>query len=316
MTGLNSVVRSLTGPRCLRSALCEKIAPIQRLLKALDGPTELQVRIPASVFGGDIFGVMSQHLREALVCPPPSAPSIVKPRRRQSLPPIENPFAPHPSNPFPPLVNGSRQSTLTSEPIETTRSTVLALDRNSTLQSSAPLPPEPQASREHSVNRNLLSLLAAEKPAAWASGNTDLTELTKEKRIPSAPALIQSLTRYWESICQRREPTHLHPQPLLPDSFANRAAFPLSDTNQRTASRIESTSVGQEVSEKLRAFKTGFKLPLKSACLDPTQDRPVQNVFNIEVNNGNHSGANYDDLGERIAQVLHEQALQHGIDVT
>src|SRR5215212_1207278 len=98
MTGLNSVVRTLTGPRCLRLVLKQKTEPVRALIAALDGPGELQVRIPASVFGGDIFGVMSQQLRDALVFAPPAEAPASKPHRRPTLLSAENPLSQHPKN--------------------------------------------------------------------------------------------------------------------------------------------------------------------------------------------------------------------------
>src|SRR5688572_24730056 len=105
MTGLNSVVSTLTGPRRLRLALKRKTEPVRALIAALDGPGELQVRIPASVFGEDIFGVMSQQLREALAFSPPAQAPASKPHRRRTLLSSENLLAQNPSHSFPPLAH-------------------------------------------------------------------------------------------------------------------------------------------------------------------------------------------------------------------
>src|SRR5262245_42663019 len=99
--GLNSVVRVLTGPRRLRSALRQKTVAIGALLEALDGPGELRATIPAAVFGGDIFGVMSTQLRDSLIVPPPSTTTAPIAHRKHTLPLLENSFAKHSQNSSP-----------------------------------------------------------------------------------------------------------------------------------------------------------------------------------------------------------------------
>ena len=98
MTPLTNLLGTLTGPRRLRSALRRKTTPIHSLLVALEGPTELRATIPAAVFGGDIFGVMSSQLREALIVPPPQHTTVSIPRRKHTLPLLENSLAKHSEN--------------------------------------------------------------------------------------------------------------------------------------------------------------------------------------------------------------------------
>ena len=317
MTGLNSLRRSLTGPRCLRSVLRAKTTPIYCLLDSLAGPTELRVSIPASVFGGDIFGVMSQHLREALICPPPPPASVPRtPGRKRLLRSAENSAFQNPANVFPPPTFTAKYSTL------------------------------PGASLDFSLR----------EPEAWASGNGDLTEVsdtsgilqsnpTRQARrrlhenqrlqenqrsgrlqenlrlqanrtLHPEPALVNSLKRYWELISERHETSRLQLPPSLTEVLPGAANFPVSESDQRTTSHAWPVLAGAAVADKLRAFSAGSHPSLKPAQFNPTHDHQIQNVFNIEVKNANPLAPDYDDLGDRIAQILAEQALQHGIDIT
>ena len=325
MSGLNSVLSSVTGPRRLRSVLRRTTAPIHCLLESLDGPTELRVSIPASVFGGDIFGVMSQHLREALICPPSQETTTASSARRNRVlrsadkPVSTNPVFTNPSDFFPSLAHTSKHSTLRAEPNKPGSSNVLPLQQKADAQTFG-------AFSEPGVEGNSREFRWAETSVAGASAAGDFTAIgngkSTDKHItPPAPALISSLGRYWESMSKRREtdqaqqPNHADVS-ASPESLARPAKFAVSGSDQRTAPPAWSTFGASDVAEKLRAFSAGSHASPKPARLNTTHDRQVQNVFNIEVKNANQYSPDYDDLGDRIAQILQEQALQHGIDIT
>lgn len=320
MSGLNSVVRALTGPRRLRLALREKTAPIHRLLDALDGPSELQVRIPASVFGGDIFGVMSQHLREALIVPPqPEAPAL-KPQRKRMLRATDYQRKDS-QDPLPPqIVDWLKQSTLPGESVAAVHSTTPAsipLDHNMTAQNSVPFYLGPQTSRRHGIGGDPVRFDAGETLAILANRTTELTASSTATLSPDQPALVNSLRRYWELLRERPETNHAFHPTAPGESFTTPdAARVVSEFEKRLRPRPWPGLAGRDVSEELRSFTDGSTPPLKSARLNSPHDHQTPNVFNFELDNANQHAPNYDDLGERIAQVLHEQALQHGIDVT
>lgn len=312
MTGLHAVMNCFTGPRRLRSVLRQSTAPMHQLLKSLDGPTELRASIPATVFGGDIFDVMSQHLRAALMCPPPQRTSAPRSARRKHVLQStgQSGFAKagfqNPLDVFPLLDSRLMRSTL-SESTSTSAFSPVMLD------------PMPALRR--------LDDSSGERVMVHPRGNTNLTEVKKKNEILQqpqihqdtrtlavAPALVNSLQRYWELMPEKRE-THTL-QPSHAEVLTGAAGFPITEPEQRTASRSWPTFTGNDVAEKLRAFGTGSHSSLKPTRSNTTPDHQVQNVFNIEVRNGNQNAPTYDDLGERIAAILHEQALQHGIDVT
>lgn len=314
ITGVNAVVRTLTGPRRLRSALRRKTVAISALLEALDGPGELRVTIPAAVFGGDIFGVMSTQLRDSLIVPPPSNTSAPIPDRKHTLPLLENSFAKHSKNSSP-LASRSAQSTLPSESLATAQTrSFLNSERSSS---------EPQATGAFSISENqararvlapTLETSVVTRLQTIETATSPTARLASTARpAPAASALESSVNRYWQAIREGRDAGRSHSQPLA-ESPANSASFPVADAEQHRAQREWPTSTGVDASPKLRSF-TDVSQPSKSRfTLAP--ERQPQNDFNIEVNHPNHHSSNFDDLGDRLAQILHEQALQHGIDVT
>ena len=313
MTALNTIVNSFTGPRCLRAALREKTAPIHRLLESLDRPTELRVSIPASVFGGDIFGVMSRHLREALVCPPAQPVSTPRAaRRKRILQSVERSgfekFGfPNPSNSFP--LNETFESSTTSEAGTSGIRGFTDLQKNRILQIKP-------SSQETELAKEMQTAHPCVPQQPQPQLQQEIHTPTQTRTLRDAPALVSSLHRYWESIAETRATAHVQPQASLAEVLAARPGFPVSESDQRTAPRTWPTLAAAGVSEKLRAFSSISHPASKPNRLNSKSDGQVQNVFNIEVKNANQFAPDYDDLGERIAQILQEQALQHGIDIT
>ena len=307
MSGLNSVVLTLTGPRRLRSALKNKTEPVRALLAALAGPGELQVRIPASVFGGDIFGVMSEQLREALVFAPPAEVPVSKSHRRRTLLSSDNPLSQYSKNSFPPLAYGVNQSTLLSEPVDNA-STARKIETLSVQPSAGAVSwLETQASSEPHI-------AAGEAPAISGKQTNQLLSRSiassTRRGAPGEPALVSSLKRYWNSIREIREIRDSQSQ-TTEATFRTAAHGP--EPEQPAVPRAWPSLAGRDVSAKLKSLSNS---PPQSTRQNSRPDPQVQNVFNISVNHANQPTPTYDDLGERIAEILHEQALQHGIDVT
>ena len=319
MTPLNTVLGTLTGPRRLRSALRQKTVAINRLLDALDGPGEVRATIPAAVFGGDIFGVMSSQLREALIVPPPTAAGLSQPRRKQSLLSHTNSSAKHPQDGFPTLAARLTPATpFASTPttfhrnsgrssLESAASGAYAITEDLTEQQPLAHALVPPVTRFHELSDVLRQqpIDSASRPPARLAQTARLA--------PAEPCFVNSLNRYWQAAREARDTRHSGSQPVT-EFPANTVSFPAGDFEPGPAPRAWPTSAGRDVSQKLRSF-VDVNVPLKSR-LSSAPDRQIQNLFNIEVNQASQQSSNYDDLGDRLAQILHEQALQHGIDVT
>jgi hypothetical protein len=324
MTGLNSFVLTMTGPKRMRSALRQRTAAIQALIDALDSPAELRMTIPAAVFGGDIFALMSQQMREGLAFAPPQDPTVWKPHRQRTLRSVEGAGDQHARNSFsvlsqwlkqPMRPDDLRHEDLTRGSTPETSDESIA-PRQATSGSSSQ---GPQASRLHGGAENLLRSRAGETPAVPGKSTTGSASASSVQRQAAAePALLNSLKRYWESIRERRDSNHARQPTALGESLSNALDVPLAVFEKSAASsRAWPEFIGRDLSDKPRSFDGGPpNLAAKAARMGSSPDHQIQNVFNIEVNNANHAASNYDDLGERIAQILHEQAMQHGIDVT
>lgn len=316
MTRLKAVLGALTGPRRLRSALREKTVGINRVLNALSGPSELCVQLPAAVFGGDIFGVMSSQLRDALIVAQ-SAPVPQASRERRRL--NANPSFQNSQNPFQlisqlhnPLTNW------TTFDNELTRPSLAS--NEASIQRSAP-----QFSRpEEGISRNGIGAsLAREDWVRSVKRGVDPVTSARTKQLPATPvapvtpALVSSLNRYWQTVREGRDTAHARPHASTEtESPVNTTNLHVTESERHTGPRAWANLTGRDVSEKLRSFTNTTNPLQKPARLSSAPERQVQNVFNIEVNHANQHSANFDDLGDRIAQILHEQALQHGIDVT
>lgn len=306
MTRLNTVLGTLTGPRRLRSALRRKTVAIGRVLNGLSGPSELCVRIPAAVFGGDIFGVMSSQLRDALIVAHSApVPQVNRERRRlNELSAVENS-----QNPFRLISELHKPTTQWANSGNELARTSLELSEGSTERLVTLFSPlETQISPKRIEEISFDKTQSAKPTVKPATPSTTRT-------LSLTPALVSSLNRYWETVREGRDAGHALPQASA-ESAANTNGFHVTDSEQHTAARAWSNLVGRDVSEKLRSFTNTTNPFQKPARLSSTPERQVQNVFNIEVNHANQNSANFDDLGDRIAQILHEQALQHGIDVT
>lgn len=312
---VDSLIRTFSGPKRLRSTLRQQTAPVRSLLVALDGAAELRVTLPASVFGGDIFGVMSQQLLEALIVPPPSPPSVSKPHHKRSLPSTSDPFAQHPSNPWSLFVDRPRPSTLPGEPFTEASSPALSFLSSApqVTEQGVTFSPAPRASRIQSPFDK------AETPASSHREIEHLLPGSGTKQSPATSALVSSLKRYWQAAREERNTNHAPQSPTLPTGSPNGAAnIPVRDLAEPQTPRAWPTFAGRDLSAKLRSFASNpsqpTAAPLTAARVE--SDRQIQNVFNIELNNANQHAPNYDDLGDRLAEILHEQALQHGIDVS
>jgi hypothetical protein len=330
MTTFNNVLGTLSGPRRLRSVLRQKTVAIQSLLVALDSPTELRETIPAAVFGGDIFGVMSQQLQEALVIPPPPSPVVPGSHRKRALPSLENSFAQHSSSNFLPLAKRQNQSTLSSETLQTasfrqSERVLLEAQTNGARITENRHAENLRTEDLRTENRRLQQLVepsAAIRLQTLEPSTLEAATYSIVRGAPTAPALINSLNRYWKSLREINNTTRANePGAGSERPEVSRKLIP-SDVEQPGAS-VWPNSIIQG------AFKNGSSLndrrdslnedthsvagrSPRSAPLKSFADRDPDFNFHPADNHAPH----YDDLGDRLAQILHEQALQHGIDVT
>jgi hypothetical protein len=319
--GLNSVVRALTGPRRLRSALRQQTAAINSLLVALDGPAELRVTIPASVFGGDIFGVMSSQLREALIVPPPSQVTLAKPERRRSFAKPASATLNNQSDPFQPISEWLKPSTQWANSYHepTARTSPTETERRSDERAVPLRTPQERGISRKGIDASLVgeTSVSAMKPSVNSLGSSTIRPLR------ATAALVSSLNRYWQH-SRETHSTARADQPVTALDLSNDSRnLAAPGVEQQTTSRgwanasEWSNSLAQDVfkrrsilNESARGSSGRSPRSARFDFADPT----VHPDFNFHRPTNHES--HYDDLGDRLAQVLHEQALQHGIDVT
>ena len=319
MTGLNSFVRTLTGPKCLRSALRRKTGVVHRLMGALNSPTQMQVSIPAGVFGGDIFGVMSEQLREALIVPPPAKTTVTNRDRKKSLSPLRDEASISSENPFPLAVQKQR-STFTCDsfaPAATNVLTELSLGQTTTSRNSLTSSLESHTSRAHSIKDNLREdVVESRINAPEFSKSTNHAPATKH--ASNTATLTSSLNRYWQSLREQRNPARANQPIASTESTNNTRDLGSVDFEQQATARAWPNFIARDGSKRTgstnddayRADQQSLRSARFDSFADPRHD------FNLRTNPANNQPPHYDDLSERLAEILHEQALQHGIDVT
>lgn len=142
----------------------------------------------------------------------------------------------------------------------------------------------------------------------------------KARREPGArTTFVRVLEEYWHRAAEAQDGRQGDPEAAAPAGQAWRS---LSDL-QLAAGRLLGTrswpdSTGREVAEHIQAFVSGsgFRNPPSRPAAPTARDQvAIHNVFHIAVNTdgGDPSGR---DLPDRLAEILREQAVQHGIDVT
>jgi hypothetical protein len=131
--------------------------------------------------------------------------------------------------------------------------------------------------------------------------------------------LERKLERYWElrqpaPAAEREAPAQLERET---GERANAAFVPLSSV--RTAPTWPE-QVGQQAALQAQQFlaRPGQNGSSRRVVgqLDAGSDKvEIQNVFNLEVQDGDGTRSTA-DLADTLADILREQAMQHGIDVT
>ncbi len=153
-----------------------------------------------------------------------------------------------------------------------------------------------------------------------STGKTDSVEGSEPQN--TTPVLVEKLREYWRLSRPENSPEKIpaHPgSPITERSNADTSFPALPRYTIAPGSWPEMT--GRQVAEKIDSFISGRGAPglARSVRQVIQSDLPekveIQNVFNIQVRSEESRG-NSRDLSEEIADILHEQALQHGIDVT
>jgi hypothetical protein len=144
---------------------------------------------------------------------------------------------------------------------------------------------------------------------------------TRNRSAPSESSVfVRKFQQYAQSVHVEEVGERDSRNPPVPGLVERKPpVFPASSREGRFAGSWYEMP-GEEVVECLRAFTLGNgNLPLSSIREFPSgKSEPVriQNVFHIEVQGQGTGDASFEDLSTRVADILREQAVQHGIDLT
>jgi hypothetical protein len=152
-----------------------------------------------------------------------------------------------------------------------------------------------------------------------STGKTDSVEGSEPQNI--TPVLVEKLREYWQLSRPENPSEKVSTYPGGPITDRDNAASFPAITRHAPIQTSWPEMTGRQVAEKIDSFISGRGAPglARSVRQVIQSDLPekveIQNVFNIQVKS-EESRENSRDLSEKIADILHEQALQHGIDVT
>jgi hypothetical protein len=323
-----------TGPSKLRSELRLKTKPLNRLLKAFKVIRTLQTQVPREVMGGDVLALMSEHLRQILSYSEPLEKVMAVTGKSRFTPQNKVPLdleregfslskgdagvtpAGSAKKPFylPDLEKTvfqnqdlvSSTSLLSPRYIKKELKDVISKERNQSGQPVTSLFVEKL--REY---RQL-----SQKSRILEGNLSHPTQVEKDRRGNGflSPALLNSFVE------PRSRPEIL--KPLEEEEKRNRTSF--STLSNRTLTpRPWPEMTGQEIAEKLHAFVSGQRGFNSSEHIRQTipvnspEKVEIQNIFHIEVKAaGDRDPGSLQDLSEKITDILRQQALQHGIDIT
>lgn len=317
-----SFLRKGTGPKELRSTLRLKIGSIGALLQALSTLKSMRAEVPRSVLGGDLLGLLSDRMRALLQNEEQSPVTAdVMPVRRSRFS-GQNDFVRQPESPFSLSAErekgeANRFATLTSLPQG--HGSIPALPASHSIVSSAEPFTPPQFQETSRSELQSAPMVPGLNHNPLSSSEVEVT-VRRQSREAARSLLAKKLQEYWELSKPQQPSEKASSQTTSTEAKSKTPATthpPWHPTTQAPRSWPELTA--QQVAQRIRSLgaSTSSSRVLQTVNSNPPEKVEIQNVFNIEVKAGAERGTgSADDLSERIADILGEQALQHGIDIT
>ncbi len=314
---INRLLLRATGPARLRTNLRCKTRPVRAYRLRITRLADVRATIPPTVIGGDLIDLLSDQLRSMIRNEPPDAAPVAFNRTRRSM---LTPQAgvDNQQQGFQPLLFAPRSN----HPL---------------LSPGTERPPDPRGWRNGSP-----STIQDDHYAAYGVANFDrrqyvlpgsapltrsateiapATTRSAERRMELVQNLLErSLHEYWRLHEAAQSAPHCN-EPMLPPHEAQRHnASPFGDSSDPSlGTRSWQGQTEQTLMERMATFVTGQAAPHPPSATTNgnsvvDQRAAVQNVFQNSVT-GNPVELLH-DLGERMADILREQAVQHGIDLT
>ncbi len=317
-------------PREILSALRAKTKPLGALPRSLDALKTARAELPQNVLGGDLLGLFGDRMRELLRGDEQRADGVGVARvsntkfadRTEFTRSLAAPFSPNSES------TKTRESGFTAIEAALQRGVSIpaSSDSRDIHASADPFTP----SRFHAASQRGWETtrgVAARDRDPFPPGDGAATARRRGVEAAWSP-LAEKLREYWELSRSRQgaekdsnrttgaasesEPLAIPDTSRLPTAQSHTTRTPQSwpeITARQLARKLRSSTA--DISSS-RATQT-----IKSGAAGSPEKVEIQNVFNIEVKpSGGGGGAFTEDLSERLSDILFEQALQHGIDVT
>src|SRR5262245_52638840 len=330
ITVVAAILEKGRSPRELLSALRAKTKPLGALQRSLDALKTARAEFPQNVLGGDLLGLFSNRMRELLRGDEQRADGVGVARVSNTKFADRTEFTRSLAAPF----------STNSESTKARESGFTAIEAALQRGVSIPTPPGPRdayasadpftESRFHAASRREWETtrdvaardLDSFPPCAGAS-----TARRSGGEAAWSP-LAEKLREYWElsksqqgaekdsnrtaGAASESEP------PAIPDPSRLPAAQPHTTRTPQSWPEITARQLGRKLRSSAADISSSHATQnIKSGAAGSPEKVEIQNVFNIEVKpSGGGGDAFTEDLSERLSDILFEQALQHGIDVT
>lgn len=316
---VSDLIATATGPSRLRSELRSKTKPMSSLLIAINAPSCVKTSVPVDVFGGDIFSLFSKRLQEALQYV--EEPKIIgSGSLRKSQ--------------FPVAINADRSSATNASPSRVSEPARSLKSEDTHFVNMAPSErfsvSDAVYSEEAAAFLNLASIdeskeyapimlrTVTHKNQLSNQAGGSVTVEPKKNEHTQTSILVEKLREYWELSQREQQREYVLNQK---DDICKETGKNISSSISPPATSIMHSwpeITEQQISQKIRSIISGqepFDFPEHAEIQNNLPGKvEVKNVFNIDMKASGSSSIN--DLSEKIVDILREQALQHGIDIT
>ena len=294
------------GPARMRAELRRSIRSANRLLQSARSVQAMKTTIPQSIFGGDVLALMSDRLRRFLQDNEPETAALEVAGRSAAFPPGASERGPgHAAAPAATSEPGRPAlGKLSAEPAPVPSFSDVPQGARRA-QFHAGLHDESGARRSFSSpeyeTRGERSFLASPPPPLHARNSA------------AQPALVKKLNEYWS--LSRQERSERKSGPIS----ANATTAGLSDSaglSRNDARPTMTLMPARHMAERLRAFVAGRSL--SSVRLGEPADKPGQSETAPAASTAPppHLEISTRELSDLMADILREQAIQHGVDIT
>lgn len=320
--GIASFLAKGTGPRELRSALRLKTKRLGALLQALDTVKTVRAELPHNVLGGDLLELLSNRMRELLQNEEEARTAVAAVLVRRSRFTDRTAFVRPPKSAFPLNSEPGRSSAgglAAWKPVLQERDPFPALPASqSIVLAAAPFAP-PQQQDISQADRQPVRA-ASDNNRNWFPLDKGQVMTRKRSGEMVRSLLAAKLQEYWElgwpQETSKKDSNQISGAGAKSEtSTAPQSPWHLAAQAPRSWPEITAQQVGRRIQSLAAGASSGHALQtINSSSPDKVE---IQNIFNIEVKTEGGRGPGFaDDLSERIANILREQALQHGIDIT